>query len=123
MSLFCPSALIFFVFWCPGAPIFDALGLLFGFRGALGALIAAPLVSLEGCRKKLAPQCCIAGPFWWKMAPKRGPKKKVPIVFWAHFGDLFFSGTPLDAKIHVPAVQYGKINASSLKIDKFLPTK
>ena len=63
MALFRPRAFIFFVFLCPGAPIFDALGLLFGFRGALGALIAAPLVSLEGCRKKPAPQYCIAGTF------------------------------------------------------------
>ena len=110
MSLFRLRALIFFVFCWPGAPILDALGLLFRSWGALGALIAAPLVFLEGCRKKLAPQCCTVGTFWWKMAPKRGSKKKITAGFWGLFGDLVFRGTPLDAKTHVPAVQYGKIS-------------
>ena len=110
IALFCPRALIFFVFGWPGAPIFDAVGLLFGFRGALGALIAAPLVSLEGCRKKLAPQHCTVGTFWWKMVQKGGQKVCVWRAFLGPFGDLVFRGTPLDAKTHVPAVQYGKID-------------
>ena len=110
MSLFRPGALIFFVFGWPGAPIFDAVGLLFGFRGPLGALIAAPLVFLEGCRKKLAPQCCTVGTFWWKIVQKGAQKWSVYAFILGPFGDLVFRGTPLDAKTHVPAVQYGKID-------------
>ena len=109
MSLFRLRVLIFFVFWWPGAPILDALGLLFGFRGVLGALIAALLVSLEGCRKKPAPQYCIAGTLCWKMVQKGTPKVYVCPAFLGTFWGPFFRGTPLDAKIHVPAVQYGKI--------------
>ena len=93
MSRFRPRAVIFFVFGWPGAPIFDAVGLLFGFRGALGALIAAPLVFLEGCRKKLAPQHCTVGTFWWKMVQKGAPPKKSPLSFWDLLGTLF-SGVP-----------------------------
>ena len=109
ISLFRPRGLIFFVLGWPGAPIFDAVGLLFGFRGALGALIAAPLVSLEGCRKKPAPQYCTVGTFWWKIVQKGVPKVYARLVILGTFWGPFFRGTPLDAKTHVPAVQYGKI--------------
>ena len=92
MSLFCPRGLIFFVFWWPGAPILDAVGILFGFRGALGALIAAPLVSLEGFRKKPAPQYCIAGTLCWKIV-QNGAPKKVTHAFWVPLG-ILFAGVP-----------------------------
>ena len=41
---------------------------------------------------------------------KGAQQKKMPAAFWGPFGDLVFRGTPLDAKTHVPAVQYGKID-------------
>ena len=94
MSVFRPRALIFFILGWPGAPILDAVGLLFGFRGALGALIAASLVSLEGCRKKPAPQYCIAGTLWWKMVQKGVPKVYPGLVVLGTFWGPCSQGYP-----------------------------
>ena len=87
MALFRPRALIFFVFWCPGAPIFDAVGLLFGFRGALGALIAARWCPWKVAEKSLPHHIAQQVHFGEKWCRKGAPQKNYRTqsgTFWAH---------------------------------------
>ena len=80
---------------------FACCGLLFGFRGPLGALIAALPVSLGRLQKKACPTRLHSRYIVLENGPKRTPKwSGSACPFWAPFG-MLFAGVPPKTQKHM----------------------